>query len=415
MRIRKKSFGFELGVVLLILSIPISQIIKLVFGFLSLNISQLLLILSLFLICNKTNLIRFRFPSMNKMYLLILVFQIYTIILAIYSNIGFFTPNSGIIYILFTILLILLISTNKRRIDYELIIKLFIYISGTCNVLLLYFLTNRFSSLVPNAITEFSVGGVLVADRLTLSTMVFFYIIALLVFRSNNKVDKLINSIFLFVALLNILATSRRGLMVALIVITFVHLTYKIRQNKLSETNILKSVKVLCLCFFSLGVLFLIVRTIPELSGQVNDYISRFTASLVTFFRGGNESSFDSASYARVLARENAFTLLSRASLTEIVFGFGYMHQWIDFPFMQAIIDMGIICGIIYVYIQLKPVIYVIFKKQLLQDGELFFFYLTLVGVLNNFYSGIPYGYYKYVYLIPFIYVVLSERRVIGK
>ncbi|MFS0774811.1 hypothetical protein ABC255_02060 [Neobacillus sp. 3P2-tot-E-2] len=415
MRIRREKIGLEFGIALLLLSIPISQIAKLVFGLINIDVSAILLIISLFLIGNKTNLIGFKFPSMNRGFLIILGFQVYCIIIAIYANIGLFNPNFGIIYIIFTMVLILLISTNRRKINYELTIKLFVYISGIFNILLLYFLTDGLASLIPRTVNQVFVGNVLVADRLTLSTMAYFLIIALITFRSKNNFEKLCSFVFVVAALLNIIATSRRGLMVALILILIVHFIYKLRQNRISKTSLIRFIRLSATCFIAVCLLFIVLSKVPELRGLIESFIQRLSSSLITFFGGGTSSSYDSASYSRVLARQESYLLLSEASILEILFGFGYMNDWIDFPFLQAIIDMGIIFGFIYIYIQSMPIIYTISKKHKLKDGELFFFYLAIVGLLNNFYSGIPYGYYKYVYLIPFIYVMFSEIRKINK
>lgn len=412
MRIKKKKFGFELGIVLLILSLPMSQITKLVFGVMSIDISSILLCISLFLICNKTNLLRFRFPSMNKGYLLILGFLVYNILIAVYAGIGLFNANYGIIYILFTIVLIISISTNNRMINYNLLIRLFVYISGIFNLLLISYLTNESASLVPTSVNTILVNGVLVADRLTLSTMAYFYIIALLVFGSKNNFDRVFSVIFLFIALLNIIATSRRGLMVALILILLVHLLYRIRQNKLSKNTVLKTMKFGLLYSVGFIIFYLILRNIPELGTQVEAFTHRFSSSIITFFSGTNDSTlYDSASHSRVLARQRSYALLSEATMIQLLFGFGYMYKWIDFPFLQAIIDMGIFFGILYIYIQIKPILYTILKPSTLQNGELFFLFLAIVGLLNNVYSGFPYGYYKYVYLIPFIYVIQLKKR----
>jgi len=72
---------------------------------------------------------------------------------------------------------------------------------------------------------------------------------------------------------------------------------------------------------------------------------------------------------------------------------------------------MGILSGFIYICIQLSPIIGWILNGKLKSDENIFVFYLAIVGMLNNFYSGIPYGYYKYVFIIPCVYVLLSERN----
>lgn len=409
MIIKKREFGLELGIVLLILSIPISQITKLVFGFTTLDLSNILLIISLFLICNKSNMIRIKLPSINKEYLLILWFQLYNIIIAIFAGINLFEANYGLLYIIFTIALLLVFSTNSRKIESDMIIRLFVYISGIFNLLLLYYLTDRFTYMIPKNINIIYINNIMIADRLTLSIIAYFYIISLLVFHSKKRLDKFFSFIFLLAALLNIISTFRRGLMVALIFIIIIHLFYKLNKKSFNKNTIYRDFKFLLYFLAFVALLVVITTNIPELALKIESFKSSILNSLNTFFKGGKEISYDVAAYSRVLAREKSIDLFYQASVFRKIFGFGYMYEWIDFPFLQAIIDMGIIFGGIYIYIQIKPVLYGIMKLKTFKDGELLFLYFTIIGFLNNFYSGIPYGYYKYVYLIIFIYVIRSR------
>lgn len=411
MKINKRRWGLEWGITLLFTALPGSQIIKLLLKTNKYDFTSIFLIVGLICIVNIHNLIKGYLPTFNKTTFLLLAFQMYTIMLAWVRGIGLFTANYGSIYIIYTSLLILAFSTNKREINAAVLIRNFIYTAGLLNVLLLYYLSDGFSSNLIYINKIYTDSGILIADRLTLSTVAYGYLIAFLVYSPNEKKNKIFKYIFSIFAILNILSTTRRGLMVSFLFILLLHLTYKQNIVVNRKYNMVKVVsKAFGIMFIIIGGIILVFNS-PTLKDNIEKFIFLFQRGLSTYL-GINSFGIDIAANTRLNSRAAAMQIIQSSTFFELLFGHGYMTEWIDFPFLQAILDMGIIGGCVYILLQ-SVVLFSAITNLRNNNNLAFLFvkYFAVVGWMYNFYSGVPYGYYKYVHLIPLYYMVSYLKK----
>ena len=101
---------------------------------------------------------------------------------------------------------------------------------------------------------------------------------------------------------------------------------------------------------------------------------------------------------------------LLNADIIDCILGKGYNYKQIDIPVLQAIVDMGFLAGILYFAINIVLPSIIILKRN--GDGAVCFFKLFAFSMmLQNFYSGIPYGYYKYIWLVLLIFIYSKNNK----
>ena len=375
-----KSNLCEIGFVLMFLATSIAQIIRLYTGKDN-SASPIIMVLSLVLITRFKNRIR-----LNKYMILVFVYQVYILLIAMMAKKGVYEGN-GLIYTLFVLAMIMVLST-VTEINGDTLVSWMWGVSGLANVLLsLYFLTNNFETI--NIIYS---GDVIIAERVTLATLAYMHVIASLVFKAKNKRSVVIKLIFILCAFYNIVITMRRGMFIALIIIFALHI-YLGSSVKIKSQRLLRNL-------FIVLIIALICTQIPYVSKQLDKIMESVQASLNSFM--GNEGT-DASTVARANARARILNDMNSFKFKDWLFGKGYNAGWIDFPFLQAFYDMGIVGGIIFILAQTYlPFRFFFIKGKNMARYQKMLFYLYIITFTNNFYSGTPYGYIKYIFVLPF-------------
>ena len=373
----------ELGLVLVFLSTQIANVYRLNTGKL-VDVASYVLPIGLIFMINKNNRI-----AMGKGQLLLLAYQIYTLLLAMLAKTDLMTSNTGLIYILFIIAFIFISATNNT-IDGEHFVFFMWIITGILNVLTaIYFLREGVEGF-----NGYSSGDNLLADRPTLATMGYFHVLAMLVYHSKYKMLGCCKVVLLIAALYNIVITMRRGMFITMIFIFILHiyLTAKVTWNA----------KVLFRGFAIAAIVYILYLKVPYIHMQVDKMMDSATNALNTLL-GKDTSSEDMAAAGRVLNRTLTLNEMKSFGLSDWLFGKGYNARWIDFPFLQCFYDMGILGGLFYIATQLLPFRFFAEHRSNMQNHEKLLFYLFIISFVNNFYSGIPYGMGKFMYIVPLL------------
>ena len=370
----------EIGFALLFLATSIAQIIRLYTGKDN-SASPIILALSLVLITRFKNRIR-----LNKYMILMFIYQSYILLIALMAKKGVYEGN-GLIYTLFVLAMIMVLSTVKE-INGDTLVSWMWGVSGIANLFLsLYFLTNNFET-----INIVYVGDVIIAERVTLATLAYMHVIASLVFKSQNKKSVVIKLIFILCAFYNIVITMRRGMFIALIIIFALHIYL--------GSSVTINVKKLFRNLFIVLIIILVCTQIPYVSKHLDEVMESVKAAIKSYI--GNEVT-DTSAVTRADARARILNDMNNFKFKDWLFGKGYNAGWIDFPFLQAFYDMGIVGGIIYILAQTYlPLRFLFTKGKNMARCQKMLFYLYIITFTNNFYSGTPYGYIKYIFVLPF-------------
>lgn len=395
-----RKYIYEIGVLLALVGIPIASVVnEYLRG--TFKVTYLILIISLLLVADWTKLFSFKI-RINWGTIVILILQFYIMFIGILDSHNLLGQPSGMIYTIFMIVIWIVVASRGYIEDDNHFINTIWWGLGIFNVLLFVLLTDYLSvfSIKGQTVLEFG------ADRLTLSKMVFTFLIVHLVYlKSGNKKNPIVMLVFLAVSAFNLLYCGRRASMVYFGIIVVLHFLYYERGlEKLRSINFreLNYVKIVIRIIVLLAVILIMSKIVPNLFDSISYYLKSIVSAIGTFL---GISGQDVSASVRNELRDKAFQTFQNASFFQIVFGRGYMYQYLDFPVFQAIVDMGLV-GLVYIYIQcIYP-----FKFWLRRNtnvAERFFQYLSFMYFFDNFFAGIPYGYGKY---IPLLFLFLQVR-----
>lgn len=381
---KKTRHSMELGLILVFLSTQIANVYRLYTGKPA-DIAPWIISLAMLCMVNtKTSFF------LNKRQVFLVVYQICILLFAIRSQTTIMQDNIGLVYILFVVAFIFISATNNT-IDGEHFVFLMWAITGILNILtaifFIYNKTERFNGY-------YSVYGSLLAARPTLATMSYFHVLAMLVYHPKHKMLGCFKIALLIAALYNIVITMRRGMFITMIFIFILHiyLTAKVTWN----------IKVFFRGFAIVAIVYILYLKIPYIHMQAGKMMDSAINALNTLL-GKNTSSEDMAAAGRVLNRTLTLNEMKSFGLSDWLFGKGYNAKWIDFPFLQCFYDMGIPGGLFYIATQLLPFGFLAKHKSNMQNHEKLLFYLFIISFVNNFYSGIPYGMAKFMYIVPLL------------
>lgn len=373
----------ETGLIFVFLSTQIANIYRLYMGKPS-EIASYVLLIGLVLMMNKDNKI-----SINKKQCFLLVYQFYTLFLAVWAKTPLMRGTTGSIYILFIVMLIF-VSATIKQIDGDRFVFLMWLITGILNTLIsAYFIREGIEQF-----NSYFIGDVMLADRSVLATVGYFHILAMITYQTKNKFLHLLKAPLIVAALYNIVITMRRGMFVTLAIILLLHLYL------MAKVNI--NAKVLFRSILIVIVLYILYLKVPYVHLQVDKMLDSANNALNTLL-GKKVGSEDLAAAIRVQNRNLALDDMKKFSVINWLFGKGYNAKWIDFPFLQCFYDMGILGGLFYIATQLLPFCFFAEHRRNMQNHEKLLFYLFIISFVNNFYSGIPYGMGKFMYIVPLL------------
>lgn len=395
-----RTHNLELGIIIANIGTQISVITKEFIPCVRFNLTYVMFFLSLLFLINRTVFFNTKFPRPSGMMGAILFYNIYAVINGLLMDVSVFNGNDALIFTFYIIALWICINTNQREIDGHFLVTTMWWITGIYSCLLFYVLTNHFNNLEGISFTFLPSG----ADRLTLSVMGFMHLCTALLYEAHTLTRKGIKYLFSFIAFYDLMVCSRRGLLVALILI-ILYQVYVRYDEKITE----KKLRVLLINFT--GVLFILsiaMLTKPEILAGIERYIQRLINGVNTYF-GNFSGGIDPAAEARNIVMNSVPQQYLASDIKTILFGNGYGYQQLDIPYLQAFTDLGLIGGLYYFVIQCIFPVGILLKKEKDQGINLLK-YIGIMTVTYNLYSGVPYGHYKFVGLILLIYAVKRKK-----
>lgn len=389
-----ESHKFEWGMILALTSVPVASILN-EFGLdRTGNLSQILLALSLILMARFGNIVALKMRA-NRTVRILIVYQSVIFLISIYAGAPFFGTPWAIVMTLFVLALLVVLSMSDNKFDSNYFVSRMVYFSGTFNILLTYLVTDGFSDY-SNLSFSYMEGG---SNRLTLSNIAFIYIVAMMCHKTESVIGKIIKAIFTFSAIINMLACTRRGMMVGILLVILFSIYEKIRCNKIVIEFRLSKLKNLVIAALILIAFITALQRFPGIKENIDRYYESLQKAVFTFW-GSSSMGVDAAANNRVEARQLYFNeYLNSSTVWQFIFGRGYSLAQMDFPYLQAFWDLGLVGGFAYMYFQgILPIKLAIHHTY--ESGVTFLRYWTLIYLTMNFYSGVPYGYFKFIPLI---------------
>lgn len=404
MRIIKKDIISNIkifSIFFVLLAIPFAQLIRVYFNT-WINISDIVLFLSVLLlviVCRN----KVFTPSFNKKSLALFLYLLFLTFISFFSNIDSNT-SGGCIYNLYAVVFLYVLAIGGKDFDKNSFLKIVFYMSGILNLFSLYIFTSGFSDFSNRVHVFYATSGDVLADRVSLSILPIICILACLTYTCNSKKTIIIKCFFILISLTNLLIFQRRGRLATLIlqILLFIYYHYK-PQRKIKYISFIKIAIVLLSCIF---IIFYLVTKTAFFEDLVNLWQS-FLNALETLLFGGNDASAG----VRFGIRKELSHEIRQFSFIEFLFGKGYMYKYLDFPLLQAFVDLGLIGGLIFCYFNVIYPFYTIFKQRPPLTGyNEFINYLLIMGIADLFYYGIPYGWNKYIYIIL---SMMTENRIL--
>lgn len=392
--LRRESRPIAMG--LIIVGAALGMYLNFYFGNIGWN--NILMICAVLILPNWKNISNFRLPFVNRTFKIILIFQVICIT---YMIIGGNIDGTFLIYMLFTILMVVgIMSQNKCDMPMNKV-AWYSWLFGWICLLFCCFCLASGAYFTEYARLHDGSGYQSILIDLTMAGNLYTFIVCCLYYLKGSKRETILSVIGIILALILIVILGKRTpLLISFIAIFYYLFRFHPISRKVSKKTIIFS-----------GLVILIIISlfqIPGLGIAFKLVIERSVNGIIDMIHG--TSSTGAAAVERYRLRDWAFDYINN-DFTPInyIFGAGYMTKWLDAPLIQAYLDMGIIGIVVYFY-------YVIVKPIRLTVSKWSKYRIVYWGCALNFYnifsalnSGVPYTHLRW---IPLIALLLTLRDV---
>lgn len=395
-----RKINVEISLAIFLLGVPLANILKELTNGRLANLSNPLMGVAIILLfCGGS----YSLTRMKKEYALFIAYQFIILFSAMLASVGLMQNNYGLVYTIFCIIGAYGLSLNKRPINEDLFLKILWWGSGVLSTAVLYLITNHFTVFYNIKFVYLAYG----TDRLTLSRCIIIYIACFLAYRPKRRIETVLKWIFLIISLYDIMLLNRRSHII-LVLLMFGYYMLLLFQHgfRLKKKYIFS---VFGIVIFGV-VMYFIIRNNQELLKDLNRYLDSVANALSTF---QEQTETDASAMYRVqMRREYWEQFTNEFSLFEVLFGKGYMYEWLDFPAFQIIIDMGLIGGILYFLLHGSLYFKLYFQNRKIDTPLMNFVkFYSVVPLTANFRGGFPYGYTVYLPFLFIMYVMLNEEN----
>ncbi len=402
----KYSLKFELGIALSIFSLPLSWSISHILGRNLSIITDFFMALSLILLLN----LRKPIIRMRKIELLFIIYQTLVLFYIL------FCQNrpivSELIYNGYTIAVLFILVIQKRNKEFSKLLYCFCVLGGIIILVTFLYATNFFT--VWSWKTRFSLADS--GDPLTLSDRIMIAMIAFYLWKPDKLLLKPVKYLFILMGVVGILATGVRKTLLIIPLLLVLNFYYSMKTIIVTQKTVFKAIKSIIIMIFAVIVLIIVLNKVPgirdSLSSQL-DFLAERTISGIQSY-SGNEMTDVSAMTRVALRKQVIQRWLADDGLLEILFGHGYIETYVDVPIIQIFSDLGIFLGIIYVFFSLILPLKIILEKKGTLDINIRLMKLMVAPILiNQFVSGVPYGYRFWLPLTYLLALVDNKSSVI--
>lgn len=383
---------YNVGIALAIIGVPMGMYCNYLFP--KIQWSPVFMTISVILIFSYNNLLKLRFPSVNKYLVYAFLYQSLMLLYGVFSGAMTFQYFSFHLFLMF---FILSLSTNKLITIDEFTITTVFYLSLPLSIFGATFLYN---GLITGEVAwELRQENEKYAlEIFTVSSGAIINLIAALFqIRKGNNVKSTIAIFFVLIDLYIIIFGGKRTPLFVSLIALILYLFGLVRWD---------FKKIGTYIFLGFLILATVISFTPTLRDVLSSQIEDLYNGVQVLFGNTSVSDRSGSSLMRVINRDWTYNYIEfRFDFFNYIFGAGYMTKWIDNPLLQSFLDMGTIGFLFYFYFILYFPISSIRKAKgdrIIYFGTLLCLY-NLVSVLN---SGNPYLQIKHSPYIILAYVI---------
>lgn len=392
-----KKYKFEYGIWICLIGTQISSLLMEVLK-INYSITNITFAIGVILLVHTHKM---QYINISKKMLVIAAYQVIVIVMGLISGGSMLKGYYPLIYTVFCLVIIYALATRRpEELQMDEFVHIGWWISGTGSVALLGLLGGSRQLFQSTNILTYG------SDRLTLSVIGSTFLVVFLVFHPKNKVEKFFNIIFSLTAVVDIVICNRKSFLLVYIAILGV---YFFKRKKIIFTA--KKIRKVLAAIAVLIVIFIAITNImPEQAKLIGRYLDKIIISIQGYL-GKADGLYNTGAIRRTNVFELWRIYTRNYSLSDVLFGRGYQYYSLDFACLQIFTDLGIFVGILYFYIQ-----FILQSKLVLKESENcaheFFQYYAVIALLENFFSGTPYGHYRF---IPLIFLTFYDRIIMRR
>lgn len=400
--LRKFPLRVEFGFMLMIVGVQLGTALRNVFH---VEIVNAFMVLSILLICNSSNLYRMKFPSWNRYFGLIILFNAVELFYLMFNS---KVISETLQYHLYLICSILAISTQNRNMNIRYLSHIIFIAAAFITIVIGYQVTNGFTGLyLENVLYDSETGTFGLAeggDKITLGRALLLCIISCFVFFSKRKLFPALCIILIAISFVGLFMFSTRASIGCAVLCLFIYL------RKQYGFNIFATKKLVIVIFIAIAVVIMLYLSNSYVQASLDHFVTSMLQGIFSMF-GSKEYGTDASTITRYYTIQKAFSFWDARNFSFItmIIGHGYFPYYIDVPVLQAFYDFGI-WGFLYCYIMLVlPIKFI--AKHSYNEAIIIIQLFAVQYLLDQFYCALPYYHYQFMPLILLLFFCSNNKK----
>lgn len=355
---------------------------------------------------NWNNLLRLRLPTLNALYISLLLYQIICIAYLFLSPAPKEVPFAQLLtmHLLIIFLVISFSSLKSEDLDYHKIINYSWVLSLVCVMACFLCIVSGIWAL-EYAKTHDGSGYKSIFSELGMGSTCTTYIICSFFYNSKNWYSRFFVLVGIIMCIICLFAVNKRTPLIVTAAVVFLYMYRSCKFSfKVKKKNLIIS--------FIICILLTIVIQNKEILNFLNAVWEYSVNGIIDMFTGSTKSGM--AAVERYKAKIWALNYIAENFLfINYIIGGGYMVRWLDIPILQSYLDMGIIGFVFFVFYELIYPVNVMFSKWMKYRIIKFAFFLNIYNILAIYTSGYPYVFAKWwpvIFLIHVVYIAKKQK-----
>lgn len=391
----------EIGFMLMIVGVQFGTALR---NVLHVEMVNIFMMLSVLLVCNGTNLYRMKFPSWNRYFGLIILFNAVELFYLMFNSEAI---SETLQYHLFLICSILAISTQNRNLNTRYLSYIIFIAAAFITIVIGYQVTNGFTGLyLENVLYDSETGTFGLSeggDKITLGRAMLLCIVSCIVFFKKKKYYLILCSGLIALSFIGLFMFSTRASIVCAVLCLFIYLGKKYGFDIFTTPKLVLSIFIV---FVTVSVLYLLN---PYVQASLDHFLTGTLRGIFTMF-GSDEYGTDASTITRYYTMQRAFSFWEdeNFSIITMLVGHGYFPFYIDVPIIQAFYDFG--CwGFLYFFIMIiLPVKYIM--KHTCNDAIIIIQLFAVQYLLDQFYCALPYYHFQFMPLVLLLFFYSNNK-----
>lgn len=404
----KKNFPLrvEIGVVLMMIGVQFGTALRNMVPSIP-NISNIIMMASVMLVCNYSNLVKSKFPCFDKRYIYLLLFEC---VVLLYSCIEVDDPvGNGIKYrimSLFLILSVFVLSSNKKKLKFRYLYIILFYSSGFIATIVAYQATKGFTGLYLenvfyNALEDTS-GMAEGGDKITMGRALLLCFLSAFFYKPRYKFENILRIVFLVFPFIGLFMFNSRSPLMVIFICLLLHLWKMIKNKEVKISKILQGTAIVVV------MMLIAYMSLDYVAERINSMFESVKIGVLTLV-GITQQGEDVSTATRTgLIDSIVKPSLENGNILNYICGFGYYH-YLDIPILQAFFDFGIF-GFLYFAFMIRGSYLYIFKKRFYGTQAYIIQLFAVQYFVDQFICDTPLCSFAYMPLIILIFLNKCQK-----